>query len=207
MDSAEAFFVTMAEAQGLEAKMVRQSLRPEVSFMAMGSILGSSFMDTANRAKFGLVVSFPLSDGGSRSAKAKKLDANAERFRAQMEQMRLTVRREVKSAWAEWQSSDAVLESSLAGLESAVESYEVEKLRFDNGKSILAELLDAQSMLSEARVEVLSAMRYRDAAWSKLMRAMGEAPQVLRNLQLAEEGSRVQQTRTKPNSGSKTLPH
>ena len=187
-----AFFETMAEAQGLEAKMVRQSLRPEVAFMAMGSVLGSSFMDTGNRAKFGLIVSFPLSDGGSRSAKAKRLDANAERFMAQMEQMRLTVRREVESAWAEWKSSDAVLESSLAGLESATESYGVEKLRFENGKSILAELLDAQSMLSEARAEVLSAMRYRDAAWSKLMRAMGEAPETLMSLQLAEAGSKAE---------------
>ena len=174
-----AFFETMAKAQGLEARMVRQSLRPEIAFMAMGSVIGSSFTGTDNRSKFGLVVSIPLADGGSRSAKAKRLDARAEQFMAQMEQMRQTVRREVKSAWAEWESSDAVLESSLAGLASAQESYEVEKLRFESGKSILAELLDSQSMLSEARTEVLSAERYRDASWSKLMRAMGEPPEVL----------------------------
>lgn len=72
-----------------------------------------------------------------------------------------------------------MLDSSLAGHISAIESYDVEKLRFDNGKSILAELLDAQSMLSEARAEIYSALRYRDAAWSKLMRAMGEPPEAL----------------------------
>ena len=98
---------------------------------------------------------------------------------AQMEQMRLTVRREVESAWADWVSSDPVLESALAGLRSAQESYDVEMLRFENGKSILTELLDSQTMLLDANSEVLEAERFRDASWSKLMRAMGEPPEVL----------------------------
>jgi len=167
------FFIAMAEAHGIEASYVRRSLRPEVSIMAMGMSMRRDSGAGETGAKFGLVVSVPLTDGGMRSSKAKMLEARAQEFMAQAEQMRLTVRREIQSAWAEWSAAGEVTESALAGLAAAEESYEVERLRFESGKSIIAELLDALAVLHEARLGVVEAVQYRQDSSARLKRAVG----------------------------------
>lgn len=169
------FFLAMAEAQGLEASLVRRSLRPDVSLFGMGGTMQRDGGMSDTTAKFGLVVSVPLSDGGMRSAKSRMLQAKAKEFMAQAEQMRLQVRREIESAWAELVASEQVQVSARAELASATESYEVEKLRFEGGKSTMAELLDARAALAQARIGVLDAERFTDSARAKLIRAIGGA--------------------------------
>jgi outer membrane protein TolC len=170
------FFVAMADALGFEASMVRRSLRPDVSLFGMGGTMQRADGMSDTSAKFGLVVSVPLSDGGMRSAKSKMLQAKADEFLAQAEQMRLQVRREIETAWAEWATSDKVRESARAELVSAQEAYDVERIRFESGKSTMAELLDVLAALAQARVSVLEAERFADAARARLARAVGQRP-------------------------------
>jgi outer membrane protein TolC len=170
------FFVAMADALGFEASMVRRSLRPDVSLFGMGGTMQRADGMSDTTAKFGLVVSVPLSDGGMRSAKSKMLQAKSDEFLAQAEQMRLQVRREIETAWAEWATSDKVRESARAELVSAQEAYDVERIRFESGKSTMAELLDVQAALAQARVSVLEAERFADAARARLARAVGQRP-------------------------------
>jgi outer membrane protein TolC len=141
--------------------------------MAMGMSMRRDSGAGETGAKFGLVVSVPLTDGGMRSSKARMLEARAQEFLAQAEQMRLTVRREIQSAWADWSAAGEVTESAQAGLAAAEESYEVERLRFESGKSIIAELLDALAVLHEARLGVVEAAQYRQDASARLKRAVG----------------------------------
>ena len=170
-----AFFNSMADAMGLEAEMSRRSNLPELALMTMGSVVDGSRTGSGDSLKFGLVVSVPVSDGGMRREMAKKQSALAERFFAQAAQMELTVRREVASAWAERAASKKVTESATAGLEAAEASHQVELLRFEAGKSILAELLDARTALTQARVHVADAARYDIVSAAKLSRAVGGA--------------------------------
>lgn len=168
------FFTAMAEALGIEANYVRKSLLPELSIMAMGMSLERANGMSETDAKIGLVFSVPLSDGGMRRSRAKMLEAKAKEFMAQAEEMRLTVRKEIQAAWADWEVADKVVQSSQAGLAAAEESYEVERLRFDSGKSTMAELLDALSMLEMARLSVVEADKYRADSAAKLARAIGD---------------------------------
>jgi outer membrane protein TolC len=168
------FFAAMAEALGIEANYVRKSLLPELSIMAMGMSMERANGMSETNAKFGLVFSVPLSDGGMRRSRAKMLEAKAKEFMAQAEEMRLTVRKEIQAAWADWEVADKVVQSSQAGLAAAEESYEVERLRFDSGKSTMAELLDALSMLEMARLSVVEADKYRADSAAKLARAIGD---------------------------------
>ena len=168
-----AFFNSMAAAMGLEAEMSRRSNLPELALMTMGSVVDGSRIGSRDSLKFGLVVSVPVSDGGMRREMARKQSALAQKFFAQAAQMELTVRREVASAWAERSASRKVTESAAAGLEAAVESYAVELLRFQAGKSILAELLDSRTALTQARVHVADAARYDLVSAAKLSRAVG----------------------------------
>ena len=169
------FMVAMADGMGLEAEAVRRSLAPEVSLMAMGGTTQTSRGDAMSDTKFGLVFSIPLSDGGMRSARASMFRAKAEELLAQAEEMRLTVRKEIESAWAEWSSADAVTGSANSGQAAAAEAYEVERLRYENGRATVAELLDALAALTRARLDVIEARRFVSVAHARLQRAVGES--------------------------------
>jgi outer membrane protein TolC len=166
------FMLAMAESMGLEAESVRRSLSPEVSLMAMGTTTAVSGR-TMNEGMVGLVFSVPLSDGGMRSARSAMMRARSEEAMAQAEEMRLMVRREIEEAWAEWAAADAVSSAAEAELAAARESFEVERLRFENGRSTIAELLDAQAALQMARLSVVESLRYADRSRARLLRATG----------------------------------
>lgn len=168
-----AFFASMAKSMGLEAEMSRRSNLPELAFMTMGSVADGSRTGPSDGLKFGLVLSIPVSDGGMRRNMAMKQSAAAEKFLAQASQMELAVRREVESAWANWSATESVTKSAAAGLEAGEASYTIELLRFQAGKSILAELLDARTALTQARVHVAQAARHSLISAAKLSRAIG----------------------------------
>lgn len=167
------FMLAMAESMGLEAEAVRRSLLPEVSLMAMGGTTQTSRGDSMTDAKFGLVFSVPLTDGGMRSARSAMFRAKEKELLAQVEEMRLMVRKEIESAWAEWSATGSVRASAQAGLEAATEAYEVERLRYDNGRATIAELLDALSAVTQARIDVIDAERFSQTARARLQRAIG----------------------------------
>ena len=168
-----AFFNSMAKSMGLEAEMSRRSSLPELALMTMGTVRDGSRTGSGQSLKFGFVVSIPLADGGMRREMAKKLSAQAQQLFAQVAQIELTIRQEVESAWAERSAFKKVAKSATAGLEAAEASYTVELLRFQAGKSILAELLDARTALTQARVHVADAARYELVSAAKLSRAVG----------------------------------
>lgn len=167
------FMLAMAESMGLEAEAVKRSLLPELSLMAMGGTARTSNGETMNDAKFGLVISIPLTDGGMRSSRSAMFRARANELLAQADEMRLTVRKEIEGAWADWSAAEAVTTSAQAGLESATEAYEVERLRYENGRATVAELLDALAALSRARTDMSDAVRFTSVASARLSRAIG----------------------------------
>jgi len=159
--------------QGLQATISKQSEKPELSFMAMGDLMDGSQTSFDEKYKFGLVVSIPLLDGGKRTSDRKAKEAMTESLTSLRDNLKLIIRQEVESAWAEWEASEAVLASARAAVEAGEESYRTELLRFRNGKSILAELLDSQESLLTSQAALADAVRYRRVAWSKLINAMG----------------------------------
>ena len=166
-----AFMVAMAESMGFEAESVRRSLLPEVSLVAMGGTVQTSRGDSMTDSKFGLVVSIPLTDGGMRSSRASMLRSKEKEFMAQVEEMRLTVKKEIEAAWAEWSAASAVSAAAHAGHAAATEAYEVEKLRYENGRSTVSELLDSLAALARARLDVLESVRFQAQSAAKLARA------------------------------------
>jgi outer membrane protein len=167
------FMLAMAESMGLEAEAVKRSLLPEVSLMAMGGTAQTSRGESMTDAKFGLVFSVPLTDGGMRSSRAAVFRARAQELLAQAEEMRLTVRKEIESAWAEWTAGAPVTDSAQAGLAAATEAYEVERLRYENGRATVAELLDTLSALTRAKLDVIDAHRFSSIAGARIQRAIG----------------------------------
>jgi hypothetical protein len=57
---------------------------------------------------------------------------------------------------------------------ASAESYRIFSIRFEEGKAILAELTDARSALTHARLTVAETAAFERQAWSRLRRAIGQ---------------------------------
>lgn len=159
----------------LLASAARKAGLPELSLMGMNDWMGSRGVPGSNTYKAGLVLSFPVGDGGTRLAEKKTALSGLAKATASYQAAKNHVQAEVVSAWADWQSSDKVVLSAEAEVTASEESYRVALLRYQEGKAILAELTDSRSMLSHARLGLAEATAYKRKAWSNLARATGQA--------------------------------
>lgn len=162
------------EAAHSRLSAVAKSKLPELNFMAMNDLMGASGMQGSNSSKAGLVLSFPLGDGGQRNAESKEQKASIARLDAEEKALRNRISSEVAQAWAEWKAVVPIKTSAQAEFAASDEGYRVAVVRFEEGKSILAELTDYRSQLTHARLSVAEADSYERKAWSKLARATGQ---------------------------------
>jgi len=153
------------------ADAVRASRMPEVSVVAMADAMKQRGMPGEDAAKVGLVLSFPLLDGGERRAGVAETTAMGLRAGAEQGAVRLQIDAEVSSAWSVWQSVAPVMKASQAEVAASEEAYRIAMIRYEEGKAILAEVLEAKSQLTLARVGLAEAEAYGRVARSKLLRA------------------------------------
>ena len=171
-----AAFTQEMEQMKLLASAARKAGLPELSLMGMNDWMGTRGMSGSSTYKAGLVLSFPVGDGGTRLSERKTALSGLAKATASYQVARNHVQAEVVAAWAEWQASSKIEQSAGAEVIASEESYRVALLRYQEGKAILAELTDSQSMLSHARLSVAQATAYKRKAWSNLSRAIGASP-------------------------------
>ncbi len=122
----------------------------------------------------GLALSYPI---GSRGERAKLIQATNNLSRAELQLRRLeqdilvNARSSVRAVST---SREAVRVATLA-VELAQKQYELEKARFDAGKSTARLVLDAQTDLDNARVNLLSSQVDLLTAFSQLRRLEGRS--------------------------------
>lgn len=168
--------IQMATAEAkmfeLKAKLANQSGLPEISFMGSSDKVWGDPMMFKSGSQASLLVSIPLIDGGMRRNEA----AAARHMKSQSEGKALNARNLVRvattSAWAMWTASAKALEASEAQIEAAAEGFRVAKLRYEEGKSIRAEVSEALADLREAHSKKSRATMIRREAWAKLMHAI-----------------------------------
>jgi len=163
-----------AQGFGLRASLAQKSLLPELSLMAMGDWMGARNMPGELASKVGLVLSFPLSDGGERRAVKAEASAMGAKMKAEYDMALLKVEAEVASAWFTWESVQAVLDAAKSELAASREAYRITLIRYQEGKAILSELTDARSQLVSAEVGAAESEAYRRQAWTRLARSVGQ---------------------------------
>lgn len=156
------------------ARQVEQSGLPQLTaFAVRDQIFSGTSMDARTGSQVGLTLSFPLIDGSMRrneSAEMKRMGIEAD---ARVAAMKNTLRAEVSAEWAKWTASAALLESANARVAAADEAYRIAKLRYEEGKTIRAELSTALADQQEARVDLAKAHAYRHVSWARLRYVMG----------------------------------
>lgn len=160
------------EASQAAVNAVRAEYAPQVYGVAMGDAMTTQ---SAGRLGYtvGVTASLPLYDGGQRRADMDAAKSRLERARADALQARQQVDKEAATAWLTLQTATAQVQAATAGVTAAQEGYELATLRYNAGKSVTAERLDALSALTRARGTLLQARAAAVSARTQLQAALG----------------------------------
>jgi outer membrane protein len=156
-----------------DLKASRSATGPQVYAVAFADAATQSM---SRGASVGITVSIPLFDGGERRDRIAKSNSDRRRAQANARQIDLEVEREVREAYVDAETAIANWDAAHEALTAAQSSFDVMKLRVDNGKGILLELLDSLRALSEAQAQLGSATYQRSISILRLDRASGNLP-------------------------------
>lgn len=146
---------------------------PQVYASAMGGMISTSD-GTDTGSTVGVVVGLPIIDGGLRRSTVKEAEAMRDSMKRDEQQAVLAVQQDVNTVWAELQAADKNVQLSQAAVTQAEEDYRVIRLRYESGKTINVEVLDALALLVRAQNNRLMALYEHNVARDRLARAIGD---------------------------------
>lgn len=161
------------ESANSGVSVTRGAYRPQVYGQAMEGVSASSGR-TDTGFTVGITAGIPILDGGQRRSAVRESEAMLESARSDERQALLVVQQDVGTAWAEVQAAEKSVDLSEAAVTQAEEDYRVVRLRYEAGKAVNVEVLDALAALTRARNNRLMALYEHNIARDRLARAIGE---------------------------------
>lgn len=122
---------------------------------------------------YGIVASLPLFNGGQRGARVRTAEAGRRRQEQERERVALQVAQEVSVAILNLRAAEQNVRAARAALTAAQEEYRVANLRYQAGRSIVVEALDALAARVRAESNVVQALFQYNVAQDQLLRAVG----------------------------------
>jgi len=119
-------------------------------------------------------AALPLFDGGQRASVVQEAEAMHRQARADERDAVLAATRDVDVAYTGMTAAAKNVDLAKAAIDQADEDYRVIRLRYEAGKSINVEVLDAIASLTRARTAYADALYQHAAARARLTRAIGE---------------------------------
>jgi outer membrane protein TolC len=153
-----------------ETAAIRGAYGPQVNLFGMGDVLSE---DPHLGVTVGAVASLPLYNGGQRRARLRTVEAERRVQEQEQQRIALQVAQEVTSALLNLRAAEQNIRTAQAALASAREDYRVQLLRYEAGRSVLVEVLDAQAALVRAESNVVQALFQYNLARDRLLRAVG----------------------------------
>jgi outer membrane protein TolC len=123
---------------------------------------------------FGAQLTWTPTDIPGASSAARSAEARAAQLSAEARLAADNVRLEVVKAAQDAKEQEVAVKTSARGLAAAEESYRVRRILFQNGKATSAELLDAETDLTRARLDALDAKVNARVARVRLAYALGD---------------------------------
>ncbi len=113
------------------------------------------------------------SDFAAAGHRAGQAEADRAQTLADLQALEDALRREVASAYEDYLASRQAMESALTGILAAEESYRVRREQFRAGAAVATDVIDAESELRRARLELINAAIDVRIARARLDRAVG----------------------------------
>jgi outer membrane protein len=170
--------VSAAQARVASAKAgvsaAKGAYSPQVYAVAMQDFVSVSGNGSDNGYTVGVTAGFPILDGGQRRSATKEATAMKQQAEADQRSIELQINKEVGSAWVQAQAAAKTVDLAKAAVDQADEDYRVIKLRYEAGKAINVEVLDALASLTRAQTNYAQAIYEQNVALDKLHRAVGD---------------------------------
>lgn len=129
--------------------------------------------ESAEGYSAGIVVTLPLFDGFMRENAVKTAKAKRDRAVQAEELARQQIVKEVNQAALMLAAAEKSVDASRSGLEQAEEEFRVIRERFESGRGIQLEILDAQVALTRARFNAVNARAEYHSALAMWLKATG----------------------------------
>ena len=169
--------IKQREAAQAEVRAAYGNYFPQVSVSYMYDGVWSKNRNeasmTADGYSVGLVVTLPLFDGFQRENGVNTAKARLDRATQSEGLVRQQIAKEVNQAALMLTAAEKSVEASRTGLEQAAEEFRVVKERFESGRGIQLEILDAQVSLTRARFNTVAALAEYNSAQAMWLRATG----------------------------------
>jgi outer membrane protein len=163
-----------AEAQNYAVRAAKALYAPQVGWTVMANYMSGTGDMGQGGYLAGIAVGLPIFDGGRRKAMVGEAQAMREKALAEVERLKLQIASEVDTALRELQTALQNLQTAQAALKAAEEDERVAKVRYEAGRSVLVEYLDALATLVRAQVNYAQAIYELFVAYDKLQRAIGK---------------------------------
>ncbi len=171
-------FLLQREISEEQRKIAIAAIRPQVSVFARYEVLDQfdDDVDITDGYAIGANLQWRLFDGGAASAAAKQEDTNLEIAESQFANQRNEVRFEVEQAYFGLQANKENIGTANKAVELAEESLRLARLRFSAGVGTQTDVIEAQTELTTARGNQLSAVIDYNQSYIQLQRAVTNLP-------------------------------
>jgi len=124
----------------------------------------------------GAQLQWTLYDGGQARARARQAEENAAIAENRFDQVRNQIRREVEQAFYNLQANEQNIDTARVAVEQGEESLRLARLRFQAGVGTQTDVINAQSALTQARGNLLTAIIDYNRSLAALQRAVSNLP-------------------------------
>jgi cobalt-zinc-cadmium efflux system outer membrane protein len=160
-----------AEAFRQEARLARAEGVPDLAPQYRATSITRGGVQDAG---FGLGITLPLLDYGSRRARVRQAEESARAEEGRLEATRALVRQEVVSALAQARAAETVLAAYPQGLlDDSKRLLDASRLGYEAGKTSIVSLLEAQRTYRQVQSEFIDAQVAAALARADLERATG----------------------------------
>ncbi|WP_239112505.1 TolC family protein [Halomicronema sp. CCY15110] len=171
--------LTQRDVNELLQRVELAALGPQVNLFANYSI--SDFFNQEDRFSdnyaLGARVSWTIFEGGAAQARARQRELDAEIAERNFEETRNTVRLGVESAYYNLQANQTNIGTARLAVTQAQEALDLAILRFDAGVGTQLDILNAQSELTNAEVNLVQAIVGYNRSLAELERAVSNLPE------------------------------
>jgi outer membrane protein TolC len=123
-----------------------------------------------------------LFNGGQRKARMQEAEARRGKQQSERERLGLQIAQEVTNALLNIMAAEQNIGTALSALKFAQEDYRLARVRYEAGKSVVAEVLDAQATRVRAENYVVQSPYGYNVARDRLIRTSGAPSSILPNL-------------------------
>jgi outer membrane protein TolC len=156
-----------------EISSVRSAFRPQVNAFGLGDIQKMRGDAATGGVTYGIAASVPIFSGGQRGARVQQAEAMRRKQEAELDRLSLQIAQEVTNAILNVRAAEQNIGTAQAALKSAQEDYRLARIRYEAGKSVFVEVLDAQTTRVRAESNVVQALYSYNVAYDQLLRAIG----------------------------------